>query len=55
MPPLKTYIFKHKKSSVIAITLEIYGGEDKAWSILSRYVDIIKICRYFRMGINLII
>ena len=40
MPPLKIYIFKHKKSFVITITLEIFGDEDKAWSILSGYVDI---------------
>jgi len=38
MPPLKTYVFKHKTSSVITITLEVFEDEDKAWSILGRYV-----------------
>ncbi len=39
MPPIITYVFKHKTSSVITITLEIYGEEDQAWSILGRYVN----------------
>ena len=39
MPPIKTYIFKHKVSAVITITLEIHGEEDKAWHILRRYVQ----------------
>ena len=38
MPPLKTYIFKHKISSNITITLEIYGDQQAAWKRLTNFV-----------------
>lgn len=39
MPPIKTYKFKHKVSSIIdPISINIYGDLDKAWGILSNYV-----------------
>lgn len=38
MPPLKTYIFRHKISSNITITIETWGDTDKAFKMLSNYV-----------------
>ena len=38
MPPLTKYTFKHKVSSIITITIEIYGDKDKAIKCLSNYV-----------------
>lgn len=38
MPPLETYIFKHRISDKVTITLEVYGDKDRAWRLLSSYV-----------------
>ena len=39
MPPLKTYIFKHKLSSQVTITIETYGNVDRAFKMLGNYVS----------------
>ena len=38
MPPLETYVFKHKTSSLISMTIKCYGEVD-AWGILERIVN----------------
>jgi len=38
MPPLKTYIFKHKISDKVVITINAWGDSDTAWRSLSNYV-----------------
>ena len=38
MPPMSTYTFKHKISSAITITLEVYGDKDAALKRLSNFV-----------------
>lgn len=38
MPPLRTYIFRHKISSNINITIETWRNKEGAYEILRNYV-----------------
>jgi len=49
MPPIKTYIFKHKISSIIdPIKIHIYGDLEKALKILSNFVIAVEEWEYIQ-------